>query len=70
MFRNSGGGISAVVDFGWQTTQVNRHVGDGAFCIRSVVRRICHLGLPGGSVVKNLPANAGDKFDTWIGKFP
>ena len=23
-------------------------------------------GLPGGSAVKNLPANAGDRFDPWV----
>ena len=28
-------------------------------------------GFPGGSVVKNLPANAGDqRFDPWVGKIP
>ena len=37
----------------------------------------CHmllvLGFPGGSVVKNLPANAEDsrcRFDPWVGKIP
>ena len=32
------------------------------------------MGFPGGTVVKNLPANAGDARDTgfhpWIGKIP
>ena len=28
------------------------------------------LGFPGGSVVKNLPANAGDRFDSWVRKIP
>ena len=28
------------------------------------------MGFPGGSVVKNLPANAGDTFDPWVGKIP
>ena len=28
------------------------------------------MGFPGGSVVKNPPANAGDTFDTWVGKIP
>ena len=28
------------------------------------------LGFPDGSVVKNLPANAGDWFDPWVGKIP
>ena len=31
------------------------------------------LGFPGGSVVKNLPANAGDLrcgFDLWVRKIP
>ena len=28
-----------------------------------------NLGFPGNSVVKNLPANAGDR-DSWIGKIP
>ena len=29
------------------------------------------LGFPGGSVVKNIPANAGDVgFDLWVGKIP
>ena len=29
------------------------------------------LGYSGGSVVKNLPAKAGDPgFDPWVGKFP
>ena len=23
-------------------------------------------GFPGGSAVKNLPANAGDRFDPWV----
>ena len=26
--------------------------------------------FPGGSVVKNPPANAGDAFDPWVGKSP
>ena len=31
----------------------------------------CHLGFPGGSVVKNPPANAGDAgFDPWVGNIP
>ena len=25
-------------------------------------------GFPGGSVVKNLPVNAGDRFDPWVRK--
>ena len=34
-----------------------------------------HWGFPGGTVVKNLPANAGDTGDTssiseWMGKIP
>ena len=32
-----------------------------------------YMDLPGGSVVKNLPANAGDRrhgFDPWVGKIP
>ena len=49
-----------MVDFGWQTTQVKGHGGDRAFYIKSVVRSVCHLGCPGGSVVKNPPANAAD----------
>ena len=29
------------------------------------------LGFPGGSVVKNPPANAGDTgFNSWVGKIP
>ena len=31
------------------------------------------MGFPGGSAVKNPPANAGDKrlgFDPWVGKIP
>ena len=29
------------------------------------------MGFPGGSVVKNLPANVGDAgFDPWIRKIP
>ena len=34
------------------------------------------MGFPGGTVVKNLPANAGDTrekrpgFDPWVGKIP
>ena len=28
------------------------------------------IGFPGGSVVKNLPASSGDRFDSWIGKIP
>ena len=27
-------------------------------------------GFPGGSVLKNLPASAGDRFDSWFGKNP
>ena len=27
-------------------------------------------GFPGGSVVKNLPASAGDRFEPWVGKTP
>ena len=27
-------------------------------------------GFPGGSVVKNLPVNAGDSFDPWGRNFP
>ena len=27
-------------------------------------------GFSGGSVVKNPPASAGDRFDTWVGKIP
>ena len=26
--------------------------------------------FPGGSVVKNLPANAGDAGQSWVGKIP
>ena len=29
-----------------------------------------HLGFPGDSVVKNLPANAGNRLDPWIAKIP
>ena len=32
-----------------------------------------YVGFPGSMVVKNLPANAGDKrcgFDPWVGKIP
>ena len=28
------------------------------------------LGFPGGSVIKNLPANAGDRFDPWVRNIP
>ena len=28
------------------------------------------VAFPGGSVVKNPPANAGDAFDPWVGKIP
>ena len=28
------------------------------------------VGMNGGSVVKNLPANAGDSFDPWDRNFP
>ena len=28
------------------------------------------MGVPGGTVVKNPPANAGDGFDPWVGKIP
>ena len=32
----------------------------------------CHLGFPGGSVIKDLSANAGDTRDvgSWLGKIP
>jgi len=28
------------------------------------------LGFLGGSVVKNPPVSAGDRFDPWVGKIP
>jgi len=28
------------------------------------------VGFPHGSVVKNPPANAGDRFDPWVRKMP
>ena len=28
------------------------------------------MGFLDGSMVKNLPASGGDKFDPWSGKFP
>ena len=28
------------------------------------------VGFPGGWVVKNSPANAGDRYDPWVGKIP
>ena len=31
---------------------------------------IMQVAFPGGSVVKNPPANAGDAFDPWVGKIP
>ena len=31
---------------------------------------IIYLGFPGGSVVKNLPAKAGDRLEPWVGKTP
>ena len=31
---------------------------------------IIALGFPGGSVVKNPPANVGDAFDPWVRKTP
>ena len=31
---------------------------------------MCMVGFPHGSVVKNLPANAGDRFDPWVRKLP
>ena len=35
---------------------------------------LCYLlflkGCPGGSVVKNPPTNAGDRFNPWVGKTP
>ena len=38
-------------------------------CVQFVKKSfIC--GFPGGSVVKNLPANAGDVFSPWTGKTP
>jgi len=37
--------------------------------LRSVFKAIdCHL--PGGSVVKNPPTNAGDRFNPWFRKIP
>ena len=29
-----------------------------------------YASFPGGSVVKNLPANAGDRLDPWVTKIP
>ena len=29
-----------------------------------------YTGFPGGSVLKNPPANAGDGFNPWVGKSP
>ena len=29
-----------------------------------------NTGFPGSSVVKNSPANAGDRFDPWVAKIP
>ena len=35
------------------------------------IQNACPLGFPGGSVVKNLPANAGEHgFEPWPGKIP
>ena len=31
---------------------------------------IIYLGFPGGSVVKNLPTKAVDRFEPWVGKTP
>jgi len=31
---------------------------------------MCMVGFPHGSVVKNPPANAGDRFDPWVRKMP
>ena len=28
------------------------------------------MNFPGGSEIKNLPANAGDSRDSWVGKIP
>ena len=40
-----------------------------AFCIFCVVSHL--MDFPGGSVVKNSPANAGDGgIDPWVGKIP
>ena len=33
-------------------------------------KSICKQGFPGGTVVKNPPANAGDRFEPWSGKIP
>ena len=32
--------------------------------------KISERGFPGGAVVENLPANAGDTFEPWSGKIP
>ena len=36
----------------------------GTCRLRAGIPSYYHSGFPGGSVVKNLPANAGDKRDT------
>ena len=36
----------------------------------NLYHQACRALCPGGSVVKNLPANAGDEFDPWWGKIP
>ena len=38
------------------------------FLASSFIKAQVPGGFPGGSVVKNLPANAGDTFDPWSGK--
>ena len=35
-----------------------------------VMFKSLQLDFPGGSVVKNLPSNAGDRFNPWSGKIP
>ena len=39
-------------------------------CLLIYKQLLFNFWFPGGSVVKNLPANAGDIFHPWVGKIP
>ena len=45
------------------------HLTETPLLIFGMFYYVC-MGFPGGSVVKNLPANARDTFDPWVGKIP
>ena len=48
--------MSPEMEYGeWDAEQINPHFGQNQFSIKGAA-----VGFPGGAVVENLPANAGD----------